>query len=217
MTGGELFDKIVRRFFIFYLYFFTSICALKAIILYISKHCSFITSYFFAFSVINLTQARSGRLKEDEARKYFQQLICAVDYCHSRGVFHRDLKVYITYSHFSFCFYFKEIIFFFSAFSVKELFFSWEGIYIPNHEWLVCVWKIQAWKKELKKLTCYYVFFLLKPENLLLDAHGTLKVSDFGLSALPQQIRVSYVGWLLKLIKLIMTKQLLIIILIIIY
>lgn len=36
--------------------------------------------------------ARSGRLKEDEARKYFQQLICAVDYCHSRGVCHRDLK-----------------------------------------------------------------------------------------------------------------------------
>ncbi|KAF8031016.1 hypothetical protein BT93_D0263 [Corymbia citriodora subsp. variegata] len=33
-----------------------------------------------------------GRLKEDEARKYFQQLINAVDYCHSRGVFHRDLK-----------------------------------------------------------------------------------------------------------------------------
>ncbi|CAL0329750.1 unnamed protein product [Lupinus luteus] len=63
--------------------------------------------------------ARNGRLKEDEARKYFQQLICAVDYCHSRGVFHRDLK----------------------------------------------------------------------PENLLLDAGGVLKVSDFGLSALPQQLR----------------------------
>ncbi|KAK7284024.1 hypothetical protein RIF29_13775 [Crotalaria pallida] len=62
---------------------------------------------------------QSGRLKEDEARKYFQQLICAVDYCHSRGVFHRDLK----------------------------------------------------------------------PENLLLDAGGVLKVSDFGLSALPQQVR----------------------------
>ncbi|XVF87116.1 hypothetical protein PTKIN_Ptkin18bG0093700 [Pterospermum kingtungense] len=60
-----------------------------------------------------------GKLKEDEARKYFQQLINVVDYCHSRGVYHRDLK----------------------------------------------------------------------PENLLLDANGVLKVSDFGLSALPQQIR----------------------------
>ncbi|XP_057971950.1 CBL-interacting protein kinase 2-like [Malania oleifera] len=33
-----------------------------------------------------------GKLKEDVARKYFQQLISAVDYCHSRGVYHRDLK-----------------------------------------------------------------------------------------------------------------------------
>ncbi|MCL7047044.1 hypothetical protein MKW94_022388, partial [Papaver nudicaule] len=63
--------------------------------------------------------AKRGRLKEDEARKYFQQMVNAVDYCHSRGVFHRDLK----------------------------------------------------------------------PENLLLDANGDLKVSDFGLSALPQQLR----------------------------
>ncbi|CAH9106729.1 unnamed protein product [Cuscuta epithymum] len=60
-----------------------------------------------------------GKLREDEARKYFQQLINAVDYCHSRGVFHRDLK----------------------------------------------------------------------PENLLLCSNGVLKVSDFGLSALPQQVR----------------------------
>ncbi|KAI3839777.1 hypothetical protein MKW98_010082, partial [Papaver atlanticum] len=63
--------------------------------------------------------AKQGRLKEDEARRYFQQLTHAVDYCHSRGVFHRDLK----------------------------------------------------------------------PENLLLDCNGDLKVSDFGLSALPQQLR----------------------------
>ncbi|XP_071721248.1 CBL-interacting protein kinase 2-like [Rutidosis leptorrhynchoides] len=33
-----------------------------------------------------------GRLKEDVARKYFQQLICAIGFCHDRGVFHRDLK-----------------------------------------------------------------------------------------------------------------------------
>lgn len=62
---------------------------------------------------------RQGKLKEDDARKYFQQLINAVDYCHSRGVYHRDLK----------------------------------------------------------------------PENLLLDSSGNLKISDFGLSALPQQCR----------------------------
>ena len=60
-----------------------------------------------------------GKLNEDMARKYFQQLVSAVDFCHSRGVSHRDLK----------------------------------------------------------------------PENLLLDENGDLKVSDFGLSALPEQLR----------------------------
>ncbi|EFJ05224.1 hypothetical protein SELMODRAFT_137499 [Selaginella moellendorffii] len=63
--------------------------------------------------------AREGKQDERKARIYFQQLIDAVDYCHSRGVCHRDLK----------------------------------------------------------------------PENLLLDSDGNLKISDFGLSALPQQCR----------------------------
>ncbi|XP_068665585.1 CBL-interacting serine/threonine-protein kinase 12-like [Aristolochia californica] len=60
-----------------------------------------------------------GRLREETARKYFQQLISAVAFCHARGVYHRDLK----------------------------------------------------------------------PENLLLDENGDLKVSDFGLSAVSDQIR----------------------------
>ncbi|CAM8960696.1 unnamed protein product [Rhodiola kirilowii] len=34
-----------------------------------------------------------GRLKENKARKYFQQLINAIDFCHRRGVYHRDLKL----------------------------------------------------------------------------------------------------------------------------
>jgi serine/threonine protein kinase len=31
--------------------------------------------------------------------------------------------------------------------------------------------------------------FLLQPENLLLDSHGSLKVSDFGLSAFAPQTK----------------------------
>lgn len=38
-------------------------------------------------------KVHQGRLGENESRKYFQQLIDAVDFCHSKGVYHRDLKV----------------------------------------------------------------------------------------------------------------------------
>ncbi|KAJ4969253.1 hypothetical protein NE237_015954 [Protea cynaroides] len=38
------------------------------------------------------SKVAKGRLKEDVTRAYFQQLISAVDFCHSRGVYHRDLK-----------------------------------------------------------------------------------------------------------------------------
>ncbi|XP_074275869.1 CBL-interacting serine/threonine-protein kinase 5-like [Silene latifolia] len=65
------------------------------------------------------TKISRGKLKEQFSRKYFQQLISAIDYCHSRGVSHRDLK----------------------------------------------------------------------PENLLLDENENLKVTDFGLSALPEHLR----------------------------
>ncbi|GAB2232560.1 hypothetical protein Droror1_Dr00011600 [Drosera rotundifolia] len=37
-------------------------------------------------------QVHQGRLSEKESRRYFQQLIDTVSHCHSKGVFHRDLK-----------------------------------------------------------------------------------------------------------------------------
>ena len=35
----------------------------------------------------------NGRMREDEARYFFQQLISGVAYCHAKGVAHRDLKL----------------------------------------------------------------------------------------------------------------------------
>lgn len=34
----------------------------------------------------------NGRMKETEAARVFTQLISAVQYCHSKGIVHRDLK-----------------------------------------------------------------------------------------------------------------------------
>ncbi|KAJ3408578.1 protein kinase, AMP-activated, alpha 2 catalytic subunit [Chytridiales sp. JEL 0842] len=33
-----------------------------------------------------------GRMTEDDARRFFQQIICAVEFCHKQNVVHRDLK-----------------------------------------------------------------------------------------------------------------------------
>ena len=38
-------------------------------------------------------QRRKGRLGEDEARFYFQQLIAGVGHLHGQGMCHRDLKL----------------------------------------------------------------------------------------------------------------------------
>ncbi|CAM8988093.1 unnamed protein product [Rhodiola kirilowii] len=54
------------------------------------------TKIYFAMEYVRggelFNKVVRGKLKEDVARKYFQQLTAAVDFCHSRGVYHRDLK-----------------------------------------------------------------------------------------------------------------------------
>ena len=54
------------------------------------------TKIYFSMEYVKggelFNKVAKGKLKEDAARKYFQQLIGAVDFCHSRGVYHRDIK-----------------------------------------------------------------------------------------------------------------------------
>src|SRR5690348_1725936 len=35
---------------------------------------------------------KRGKCNDDEARTFFQQIICAVEYCHRHKIVHRDLK-----------------------------------------------------------------------------------------------------------------------------
>lgn len=35
----------------------------------------------------------NGRMAEADAKKKFRQIVQAVDYCHQKGIVHRDLKV----------------------------------------------------------------------------------------------------------------------------
>ncbi|KAF5943403.1 hypothetical protein HYC85_017480 [Camellia sinensis] len=62
----------------------------------IRGHMASKTKIYFAMEYVRggelFNKVAKGRLKEDAARKYFQQLVAAVDFCHSRGVYHRDLK-----------------------------------------------------------------------------------------------------------------------------
>lgn len=54
------------------------------------------TKIYFVMELVRggelFARVSKGRLREDTARRYFQQLVSAVSFCHARGVFHRDLK-----------------------------------------------------------------------------------------------------------------------------
>ena len=37
---------------------------------------------------------QNGKMDESEARVKFREIVLAVDYCHKKGIVHRDLKVH---------------------------------------------------------------------------------------------------------------------------
>lgn len=80
-----------------------------------------------------------GRMKEDEARSYFQQLINAVDYCHSRGVYHRDLKVFKSRKDGYYCLRL-------ALFLGKSVMLYWKKIFFfLTFHGLYCSQKIYCW------------------------------------------------------------------------
>ncbi|KAJ8755287.1 hypothetical protein K2173_019085 [Erythroxylum novogranatense] len=84
-----LMDQIKREISVMHLVKHPNIVELKEVLATKSK-------VFFVMEYVRggelFAKVEKGKLKEDVGRKYFQQLISAVDYCHSRGVSHRDLK-----------------------------------------------------------------------------------------------------------------------------
>jgi serine/threonine protein kinase len=40
---------------------------------------------------------KNGKLKEEEARRFFQQIISGVDYCHRHNVVHRSFSTFLKY------------------------------------------------------------------------------------------------------------------------
>ncbi|GAB0494185.1 hypothetical protein MMPV_005475 [Pyropia vietnamensis] len=56
-----------------------------------SKHIYLVMELVTGGELFDIISDR-GRLSEAEARTYFQQLVCGIDYCHRRLVYHRDLK-----------------------------------------------------------------------------------------------------------------------------
>lgn len=52
-----------------------------------------VMEYVEGYNLDEYLQQKGGRLTEIEAKDIFRQMAAAMDYCHSKWVVHRDLKV----------------------------------------------------------------------------------------------------------------------------
>ena len=60
-------------------------------IIYTKSHIFMVTEYINGGELFEYI-IQNGRLSEAESRKFFQQMISGIDYCHKKKVVHRDLK-----------------------------------------------------------------------------------------------------------------------------
>mmetsp|Transcript_17152 Transcript_17152/g.2831 ORF Transcript_17152/g.2831 Transcript_17152/m.2831 type:complete len:142 (-) Transcript_17152:975-1400(-) len=83
-------DKVKREIKILRLFQHPNIIRLYDVIEN-TKKISLVMEYLPGGELYNLIERR-GKLSEDEARSYFQQIICGIEYCHRHRVTHRDIK-----------------------------------------------------------------------------------------------------------------------------
>jgi 5'-AMP-activated protein kinase catalytic alpha subunit len=69
-----------------------NIVQLYEVILNENKIC-IVMEYVKGADLVTKISEEKTKPDEDTKRKYFQQLISAVEFCHSKGVYHRDLKL----------------------------------------------------------------------------------------------------------------------------
>lgn len=57
-----------------------------------SSHSIYLVTEYASRGEIFDHLVENGRMKEEEAARVFSQIVSALDYCHSNGIVHRDLK-----------------------------------------------------------------------------------------------------------------------------
>ncbi|EHB13460.1 BR serine/threonine-protein kinase 1 [Heterocephalus glaber] len=125
---------------------------------------------------------KKGRLTPKEARKFFRQIVSALDFCHSYSICHRDLK--------------PENLLLDEKNNIRIADFGMASLQVgdslletscgsPHY---ACPEVIKGEKYDGRRAdmwSCGVILFaLLVPENLLLDEKNNIRIADFGMASL---------------------------------